>query len=375
LLVETLIDRNRSIEALLPRYYETHGENPTYATERMMIIDGHEVAWMKYDGHVKFDISRKGREGEPYTGHSLYCSCHFTEGVGWRVDDKYGVVGLMDGDKCIPKETAIRMRNLELRDEYKEKFERSGLCKIWDIDCGNPDVIKAVIKDLIDKGKAEEFLEGSDGAQFYGGYYYLQTVGKILGIDMRLVWDVAREMVDNKQISIDGAVVQTYREPYKAKVYSNEDDVPEAVFYYEKPDKVWALVPRPEADIDLNGIAITDENLLHTLGSCIVGLAHTPDLAKARLQEAVVNPRLSHERLYQRSFIESGYKAGALAVLAFTARTSDQQEEWVVEGFVGDEVKPTVHILPMYHQTTWGIDIEDSYNLDSKTEEWWPANS
>jgi hypothetical protein len=40
-----------------------------YTAERSMMIDGHEVAWMFYEGE---DIY-----GKPFSGHQLMCDCDF----------------------------------------------------------------------------------------------------------------------------------------------------------------------------------------------------------------------------------------------------------------------------------------------------------
>lgn len=357
----------RSFAELLPRYYEAYGTNPTYEVEQSMPVDGHDVAWMRYQGEVVYDMTGKGQEGTAYTGCALYCACKFTEGVGWRIDETNGTpVGLIGGDECAKKEQAVHLRHLELRREYQEKGLLARPSE------NNPEALQAIMLDLIAKREAGEFLEGSSGAEFWGGHYYLQTVGEITGLAMKHIWPAVDQLRAEKRIRLEGMVVQTYREPYQAETY-NAAEVPEPAIHYEKPDKVWALVPRPEeTELDLSETIDTD-NRQNILGRCIVGLAHTAELAEARLTEAITNPRVSHERLYQQSFVESAYKAGALAVIAYTARTNDQAEEWVVEGFVGDAVVPEVHTLRMDYPTVFGIDGADYDQLNRNIEAWWPA--
>src|SRR3972149_11890212 len=161
------------ISDLLPSYYEAYGENPRYETVRSIMIDGHEVAWAKYEGTVAYDITGEGKEGQPCSGHELVCACKFTEGVGWRMEDDGRPVGLMAGDKCLPKEAAVYLRQLELREEKKarEMFGRIGI--------PGKEEVEAIMFDLMEKAKAEEFLEATSGASFWGGYYYLQTVAEI----------------------------------------------------------------------------------------------------------------------------------------------------------------------------------------------------
>ena len=38
---------SQTIADLLPRYYETHGEDPSYETVRSMVMDGHKAANVK----------------------------------------------------------------------------------------------------------------------------------------------------------------------------------------------------------------------------------------------------------------------------------------------------------------------------------------
>jgi hypothetical protein len=361
--------QNQSIATLLPRYYETHGDNPSYEVEELIDVDGHEIAWLHYRGQIAYDILDRGREGQPYEGYDLQCACHFTEGVGWEVDEKYGVVGLMGADGCDKKDEAVLKRQLELRQQYYD------LGMLNDTSNTDPETIKSIMLDLITKRQQNKFLEGGSGAEFWGGHYYLQTVQAIVGVPWKDVWRAVDQLVEDKQIRIEGMVVQTYHEPQQPETYKT-DDVPEVVIYEEKPEKLWALVPRPdERELDLGTVNITNENHARMLGRCIVGLGQTIQLAEARLQEAIKNPRLSNERLYQQSFIETGYHLGCLAVIAYTARTGEQPEEWVVEAFLGDTVTPVVHTLHMDYPTIFGIDAADSANLNAMIDTWYPAAS
>jgi hypothetical protein len=192
---------------LLPRYYEAYGENPRYEVERSIMIDGHEVGWVKYEGEVSYDITGEGKEGQPYTGHELYCACKFTEGVGWRQEEDGRPVGLMGGDSCMKKEAALHLRHLELREEYKAR----GMFGKWGTP--GPEEVEGIMFDLMEKAKAEEFIEGTSGARFWGGYYYLQTVAAITDYPMREMWGIAGKLVSEKKIQLEGAVVQPYFEP------------------------------------------------------------------------------------------------------------------------------------------------------------------
>lgn len=194
----------------LPRYYETHNNGTTYEVDRSIDVDGHETAWMKYSGVVKVDIMGRGREGEPYTGHDLKCECDFTEGVGWRADAKYGAVNLMDSSrKCLPRAAAVHLRHLELRREYLEMFGDT-----WSDQFAPRKHVQAIIMDLIERSKRDEWLgEGGGGASFWGGYFYLQTVADVTGLSMGWLWEDVHKLMADKKIGLEGSVIQPYREP------------------------------------------------------------------------------------------------------------------------------------------------------------------
>lgn len=196
------------IKDLLPRYYEAFGTNPNYTVIRSIMIDGHETAWMKYEG-----INVNGR---PYNGYQFYCECDFIEGKAWQIDTDGQAVGILVGgnnpDDCVYRLTACRLRQLELQREY--------LCKFKDKDGYMMDVfslyehIEEIIFDLIAKVKANEFIgENGNGAEFWGGYFYLQTLAEILELPMDQISEIADRLVEEKKIQLEGAVVQDYYEP------------------------------------------------------------------------------------------------------------------------------------------------------------------
>lgn len=195
----------RSIDELLPRYYETHNDSIRYESVRSIPIDGHEVAWMRFDG-TRTDDSE-------FSGRSFKCACDFEEGVGWRTDEKYGVTGLDGGEKCLPKKVALYLRQQELRAEYIEQFKEDA---IWGEDLALIQHVPEVIMDLIEKDKRGEFIgEGTSGAHFWGGHMYMQTVEAITGKSMRDLWEDMDKMQSAKQITLEGCVIQEYRQPPK----------------------------------------------------------------------------------------------------------------------------------------------------------------
>lgn len=352
------------IAALLPRYYEVHGESVTYSIERIMNIDGHEVAWLYYETSAG---NEDGSEPDKITGHCIECACHFTENIGWKIDEKYSVVGLRAAAGCDKKRAAIAIRHQEIQQEYTAK----GVMDTLQADAAA--TIQAVVLDLIERVKAGEAFETHEGARFWGGYFYVQSVCEVLSLPMKDVLPVVDAMCATKEISLEGMVVQPYREPVKPMRYESLKDAPALTFYEEKPDKIWALVAKPEnKDTNLKGLGTSETPVHFTIGQCIFGLAQTQELAKARLEHAIQNPRLSHERLYQQSFVEPDYSAGPLAVIAYTASNDNQPEEWVIEAFLGDVLEPEVRTLKMDYPTTFGIDYGDQENLNRFIDEWFP---
>lgn len=201
------------IDELLLRYYEAHGDNVRYEVIRSLPIDGHEVAWTKHIVDVVTSISNDETIVREVSGHELKCVCDFTEGVGWGVDDSGRVYSRYQAKgSCLPKETAIHLRRLELRREYLDKFPIDSIPMGDEYDLW--DKVPEIILDLIKKGKAGEWLsEGSSGAHDWGGYFYLQTVQEITGIPYDQLWNHVHKMYADKQIQLEGMVVQEYTEP------------------------------------------------------------------------------------------------------------------------------------------------------------------
>lgn len=169
----------------MPRYYETHGDKLRYEVTRSIPVDGHEVAWVKF-------------VGDNYEGYGLECVCKFAE---------------RQGDKCLPREAVVYLRKQELREEYIEKFG-NGDNQIFNDEYSLRECIPEVILDLIKKDKANEFItEQGNGAHLWGGHFYLQTVHEITGADWDAIWSAVTQMQLNKQIQLEGMVVQEYTEP------------------------------------------------------------------------------------------------------------------------------------------------------------------
>lgn len=200
------------IAELLPRYHETH-EGIRYETIRSIPVDGHEVAWMEYTVDVLTQISEDETVMREVSGRELKCACDFTEGIGWKVGEDGRVYGLYQSkNSCLPKEAAMQLRRLELRREYLEKFPEDSIPMGDEYDLW--DKVPEVMMDMIEKGKAGEWLsEGGSGAHDWGGYFYLQTVQEITNIPFNQLWEHVYKMQADKQIQLEGMVVQEYTEP------------------------------------------------------------------------------------------------------------------------------------------------------------------
>lgn len=201
----------RMITDLLEEYYDRYEPNLRYEVLRSVVIDGHEVAWMSYTGTVIHDITGQGRDGERFDGRTMRCECDFTEGIGWNLREdgqRYTVHGQDARAICLIRRVALHLRHLELRREYDERFVKANP-NSWK---GLSGYIKEIVLDMITKGEAGEWLEDSDGAGFWGGYFYLQTVAAITGEYIGHLWSPVYEMLDQKLIGLDGAVVKSYSE-------------------------------------------------------------------------------------------------------------------------------------------------------------------
>jgi hypothetical protein len=175
---------------LLPRYLETHDNESNYIIERLMNIDDHEVAWMSFD----FVDDESEADETINKTNIVECACAFAENVGWELNDKYGYIKKLAGTECAIKKQAIDIRHQEIRQEYIT----NGTLDEFEID--KKETIKAVILDLIERSKAGEVLEANNGARFWGGYFYLQSVNKILHAEWKDIWLAVDEMCAEKII-------------------------------------------------------------------------------------------------------------------------------------------------------------------------------
>lgn len=214
----------------MARYCEARGiPHWGFRIVRSVVVDGHESAWVE----ALRILYRDGGEItyiEPLGSYEFLCECKLTEGVGWRIDAerKEGYINIaldVGDDRCIYKEAAMHLRHLELRREYQRYFEWLADSEELTDEQRMPfilfgiesaEAVRGIILDLVERAKRGEWLEASGGAAFWGGYFYLQTVQSITGAG-DMVLNVARQMVEEKLISLEGAVVQKYRKPRRPR--------------------------------------------------------------------------------------------------------------------------------------------------------------
>ena len=242
-----------TIEALLPRYYEVYPRDE-YEPIESFNIDGHQVAWMRF----RF-------RGESHQTTCFVCACDFTEHVGWELDEQFGVVKLGDFEaRCEARRLAAGRRIDELRGEYMELY--GPLLE----DGTLVDVIEKIIPDLIERNTREQFIgETTNGAHFWGGHFYLQTVAAIvgrsgLGLDRELwrdIHDAVDRLYRNKKIQLEGMVVQGYKDPlspewyeYGAFEYDGGYTVTVQLPSHSKMDAVWRLTV-----CDKSGTAVAED--------------------------------------------------------------------------------------------------------------------
>jgi hypothetical protein len=199
--------KDQTIERLLPRYIEANDNDTTYEVIELYTIDGHEVAWIESTGSMKFDLSGQKREEAAYKLRGLHCACHFTEAVGWRIDQQRNQIVELSYTRCNAEQIVVDQKIEQLHKGYIA----SGAI-------GLPEAItitqiKFVMKDLVTRITAGEFLESSNGAAFWGGYYYLQTLAAATGVTMQQLWPFVHTLISEKQLSLEGMVAQPYREP------------------------------------------------------------------------------------------------------------------------------------------------------------------
>jgi hypothetical protein len=220
----------------LERYYEAHGRENEHVILRSVMIDGHEVAWVELRDQEPLPEGRR-----PF--RQMRCECDYIEGTGWCVMKDGGVATIGGQEPCVHAEAALRLRHLELRQEYAQIFDRRNIAGLTEeqvqtavLGLSSQEALCHIILDLVTKAKAGEWLEQGTGALFWGGYYYVQTVQAITDAPWETVWEVVRALAAEGQISLEGAVVQDYREP----------DAPEWTEYGRFTEDGWtgiALMP------------------------------------------------------------------------------------------------------------------------------------
>lgn len=160
---------------LLSEFYGHAIPSVRYELLRSFMVEGHEVAWMKY-------IYTGGENpARNHWAYALKCECDFTEGVGWMIDDKDQRVTI--GKPLCPMIRRVRsMRADELRVEYQIKH--LGLHGTSDLH----EHVGDIALDLLARSQAGEFIHAD--LLFNWAGVAATLVSSITDVDVQEVFDV-----------------------------------------------------------------------------------------------------------------------------------------------------------------------------------------
>jgi hypothetical protein len=185
------MDAIMNLGELIHYYEEAQSGNTIWDPLRVIQVEDHAVAWFHYTG-TRVD-------GTEYEGYQLECECKFTPGVGYRKDDKYGVVGIIGPhDHCFRKQAAQHLRYLEVRQILMDQIE--GPWKFLQLE---PSVLSLLQFRLDDPS----FWYGDEG---HVPFFYLQHVAAIIDRYVGHLWDEIRSMHDRKLITLNAAIISPY---------------------------------------------------------------------------------------------------------------------------------------------------------------------
>lgn len=167
-------------DAIIEECYRRYGNTHTYTILRSIVIDGHQTAWMEEIFHVnEKEIKRQ----------IFACEC-----------------SLSSGYNCLARETALYLRQLELRKECRERFLSDKVSA--DLGFGFYPDLAGVIMYLVEKAERGEFLgEDPPASTMLGGYLMIHTVSKIIGVSTNLIWESVELLVRKKKIRLSGMVI------------------------------------------------------------------------------------------------------------------------------------------------------------------------
>jgi hypothetical protein len=185
------MDAIMNLGELIHYYEEAQSGDIVWDPQRVIQIEDHAVAWLHYRG-MRVD-------GTVYEGYQLECECKFTPGVGYRTDPKYGVVGIMGKhDRCIRKQAAQHLRYLEIRDMLFERAEDPW--HFLQFEAAVIDLLQFRIND-------PSFWYGDEG---HVPFFYIQHVAAIIDQYVGNLWQTARNMHDQKLITLNGGIISPY---------------------------------------------------------------------------------------------------------------------------------------------------------------------
>jgi hypothetical protein len=192
---------------LVPNYVAKTNSTHRYQIIRSFNMGGHEVAWVE----ITYFLNSDREQQTPLKMYRVMCDCDFIEGIGWNLDDKghlYTVHG-RSAEDCTARPLVMAIRQQELRDHLEKA-------------AGKPDVpseketvlyVVRAIEILASFAHYNVMIEAGGGAEFWGGYFYLQTVQAILDVEWPQVHQAMAVLYRMKKFDLNGMVVVPYTTP------------------------------------------------------------------------------------------------------------------------------------------------------------------
>lgn len=234
-----LMNHHPHFDELYPPFLAGYGSDTAYIPVRTIIVDGHESYWLRFEG-TRADEST-------YHGYNFECECSFTfdppQGEGWIRHH----ARRMARKPCHWKAAARTLRLTEIAHQfYEELMELRGTefdprNRIWLLtNTWHPTFEYALLRcmELLRATMDGErfFLPDPAFGGFWGGYFYIQTIGEIADRHEPAIWDAARRMHADKLIKLDAAIVYDWSEPKVRWGLLHTFELDGVVFTTELPD-------------------------------------------------------------------------------------------------------------------------------------------
>lgn len=192
--------------------YQEQGGSLRYTPERVMELDGHQVAWVSY--------AWQGEE-EEIAGHSLLCECDFlgecTESGGW----------LKSGNSfhCVYAEAARLIRCREVADQLDASRPRDQQLSSLGWGTNAEERIQQLLRELLSRAEAGEWIGQRDGT------LYLQTIEQISGVPHSRLRECADKLRRRGEMGLSGSIITSWSEAHAPRDdpdHGLDDQIPPA---------------------------------------------------------------------------------------------------------------------------------------------------